>query len=328
MANLFLPGLLTIALVLFSLDNNIVQATCNQTLSPSTWGREISLEWFLFLVFSLHSAASAGTLSTQTVVQGFTCYVCPQQVCRCLSVLCFPKYCRGREALGVSWKCLWVGSQCVQSSWAQQGCAYQRRGGLPATLASHHLEEGRPSAYCLCPPFPLVLQVITCSSRHPGPGWQETKPGSSAPCTISLPSITASPSTTTCTGSTLVSPLWARVSSASCGFLGSISSLLLQQLCLWLAIPEGGSPTPVFQAAGWAAALKYLSHSPAVSGLWGCHSLSLGQHLTVSLSIGQEKRVEGALWTRELWGGHSYTGVCKMCVAPAEPGAACSACLL
>lgn len=28
-------------------------------LSPSAWGREISLEWFLFLVFSLHSAVSS-----------------------------------------------------------------------------------------------------------------------------------------------------------------------------------------------------------------------------------------------------------------------------
>lgn len=60
---------------------------------------------------------------------------------------------------------------------------------------------------------------------------------------------------------------WGRVNSASRGLLGSISNLLPQQLCLQPAIPEGGSPTPVFQAAGGAAELKYLSRSPAVSEL-------------------------------------------------------------
>lgn len=90
------------------------------------------------------------------------------------------------------------------------------------------------------------------------------------------------------------------------------------------AIPEGGSPTPVFQATGWAAALKYLSRSPAVSGLGGCHSPSLGQHLAASLRIGEG---EGALWgQRALWWPQLYWGgqdVCSPSCArglPALPG--------
>lgn len=83
--------------------------------------------------------------------QGRICCMCSQRLCQCPSLLLSPKYRGGRGGTAETLqKCLWPGSQWVQSGWEEQGHVSQRSRGLPTSGIP--LLAGRETQ--CTPPFP------------------------------------------------------------------------------------------------------------------------------------------------------------------------------
>lgn len=175
-----------------------------------------------------------------------------------------------REALLTSCKCLWLGSQWVQSRWEEQDHVSQRRSGLPASgippLAGREtqcmlplptfpscsvgyymfIEASRPrvtgdKARLISPLYNITAKYYCVSfyyhmyGKHIG----EYPPGKGNPSLVWAVREDLQPASC----------------SASCA-CGTV-------------IQEGGSPTPALKVPEWAAAFRYLSltHTTAVSGL-------------------------------------------------------------